>query len=268
MIQKIDSRFDATFVGLQIYWEEYDELEFLGTSALLGRSKATAATCPVNGKKVSYLYPILAERNGRILKIKYQENPGRWLVRGELTIEFEDDSSVEPIRVSFHEVENGKSYSLGPNEWQFCAASPVVAFQPRKRLTFTRVERPGQQLLRNQLISQHGGCQVTGTQCSAILEACHIIPVKSDGPDVIQNALLLRCDLHKMFDSGLIRFTCMNDNWTVEIDDAVTDAYYRKLHGTQVVDAVESGQADFLRARLDLDRESRNAPTQYKTCGS
>ena len=38
-----------------------------------------------------------------------------------------------------------------------------------------------------------------------ILETAHIRPVENDGPDDVANGLMLRVDIHRLFDSGNIR---------------------------------------------------------------
>jgi hypothetical protein len=56
--------------------------------------------------------------------------------------------------------------------------------------------------------------------------------VKNGGSDVIENALLLRRDIHALFDAGLLHFRLESDQWLVEVDSSVTDSVYGELHGT------------------------------------
>jgi putative restriction endonuclease len=46
-------------------------------------------------------------------------------------------------------------------------------------------------------------CAVTGEKTLPVLEAAHIKPYALEGPHQVQNGLLLRSDLHKLFDLGL-----------------------------------------------------------------
>jgi predicted restriction endonuclease len=64
--------------------------------------------------------------------------------------------------------------------------------------------RPAQQLLRRQALDLHGACVITGETEPAALEAAHIRPVYEGGPDTMDNVLLLRADLHRLFDAGLL----------------------------------------------------------------
>jgi putative restriction endonuclease len=50
-------------------------------------------------------------------------------------------------------------------------------------------------------------CAVTGEKTLPVLEAAHIRPYAEDGPHRVSNGLLLRSDLHKLFDLGYITVT-------------------------------------------------------------
>ncbi len=50
-------------------------------------------------------------------------------------------------------------------------------------------------------------CAVTGEHSLPVLEAAHIKPYANDGPHEICNGLLLRSDVHKLFDLGYISVT-------------------------------------------------------------
>lgn len=53
----------------------------------------------------------------------------------------------------------------------------------------------------------HGRCAVTGEHTLPVLEAAHIKPFATSGPHLVSNGLLLRSDLHKLFDTGYITIT-------------------------------------------------------------
>jgi putative restriction endonuclease len=50
-------------------------------------------------------------------------------------------------------------------------------------------------------------CAISGEKTLPVLEASHIKPYAISGPHFISNALLLRSDLHKLFDAGYITIT-------------------------------------------------------------
>lgn len=65
--------------------------------------------------------------------------------------------------------------------------------------------RARQQTLRRQLIKFHGPtCVVSGEQPLEVLDAAHIVAVADGGNHTHKNAFLLRADLHRLFDAGML----------------------------------------------------------------
>jgi putative restriction endonuclease len=50
-------------------------------------------------------------------------------------------------------------------------------------------------------------CAVTGEKTLPVLEAAHIKPFARQGPNFVRNGILLRSDLHKLFDLGYVTVT-------------------------------------------------------------
>lgn len=50
-------------------------------------------------------------------------------------------------------------------------------------------------------------CAVTGEHSLPVLEAAHIKSYAADGPHAVTNGLLLRADIHKLFDAGYVTVT-------------------------------------------------------------
>lgn len=65
--------------------------------------------------------------------------------------------------------------------------------------------RLGQGAFRVGVVDAYGGrCAVTGEKTLPVLEAAHIKPYAEEGPHEIDNGILLRSDLHILFDDGYI----------------------------------------------------------------
>jgi hypothetical protein len=65
--------------------------------------------------------------------------------------------------------------------------------------------RQGQDVFRSSLLKERGKkCEVTGTDVSALLEAAHIIPHAEGANYNTSNGLLLRVDIHTLYDSNLL----------------------------------------------------------------
>jgi hypothetical protein len=89
--------------------------------------------------------------------------------------------------------------------------------------------RPNQVQFRDALLAAYDGkCAVTGCEVKQILEAAHIIPFRGGVTDSVNNGLLLRSDIHKLFDAGLIGF----DNCRrVVVAPEIKHSMYGELHG-------------------------------------
>lgn len=79
-------------------------------------------------------------------------------------------------------------------------------------------------------------CAISGEKTLPVLEAAHIKPYAESGPHFISNALLLRSDLHKLFDCGYITIT---PELKVEVSKRIKEEFengreYYRFHGTDL----------------------------------
>lgn len=78
----------------------------------------------------------------------------------------------------------------------------------RRRVLSAVVQRRGQQRFRRLVLAAYGGaCAITGSTAEPVLEAAHIDPYAGDHTQHVTNGLLLRSDLHTLFDLHLITVT-------------------------------------------------------------
>ena len=115
--------------------------------------------------------------------------------------------------------------------------SQLVLAEPQAEYTkkyLTKV-RLGQGAFRVQLTDAYNRkCSITGERTLPVLEAAHIKPFSEAGPHRISNGILLRADLHKLFDSGYLTIT---KEYKVEISRKIKEEFengkeYYKLHGS------------------------------------
>ena len=69
-----------------------------------------------------------------------------------------------------------------------------------RRITTTKLQRD-QTRFREMLLNSDLCCAVTCESCPIVLEAAHIVPVRNGGQEVLSNGMLLRADLHRIFDA-------------------------------------------------------------------
>lgn len=78
----------------------------------------------------------------------------------------------------------------------------------RTRIEASIVIRQGQGRFRRHVLMAYGAaCCITGTTLEPVLDAAHISPYKGDHTDRPDNALLLRTDVHTLFDRHLVTVT-------------------------------------------------------------
>jgi len=83
--------------------------------------------------------------------------------------------------------------------------SPDDVIDARKRTLVSIVRRQGQGAFRKTLLKAYSGrCAVTGCSIEVLLEAAHIVPYLGADTNVVSNGLLLRADIHTLFDLGLL----------------------------------------------------------------
>jgi hypothetical protein len=74
----------------------------------------------------------------------------------------------------------------------------------RERVAREIAIRRGQSAFRRHLINAYGCCVMSGSTVIPTLEAAHIVPYQGPGTNHPSNGLLLRADLHTLFDMGLL----------------------------------------------------------------
>jgi len=94
--------------------------------------------------------------------------------------------------------------------------------------------RRGQGRFRKLLLESYDyRCAVTGCSIVSLLEAAHILPHRGTASDIVQNGLLLRADVHTLFDLGLLRVN--TTDWSIQLHEVVrADPAYDGLHGRQL----------------------------------
>jgi putative restriction endonuclease len=82
---------------------------------------------------------------------------------------------------------------------------PTNIDDARRRTLAQIVQRQGQAQFREELLRAYGSkCAISACPVYEVLEAAHIIPYKGPDTNKVGNGILLRADLHTLFDVGLI----------------------------------------------------------------
>jgi putative restriction endonuclease len=125
------------------------------------------------------------------------------------------------------------------------ASWPLVAREPSPRYGPAVLVQPrlGQGGFRLAVTEAYGSaCAVTGEHSLPALDAAHIRPFSREGPHIVANGLLLRADLHRLFDQG---YVTVSADHTLEVSKRLRADYqngrtYYPLHGTSLVNLPRS----------------------------
>jgi len=105
--------------------------------------------------------------------------------------------------------------------------------EAQKRSYYLTLARPSQSIFRQRLLIAYGGrCAITGNSVAETLEAAHVEPFSMGGGDTLQNGILLRADLHRLFDSGHMAIN--PDSLDVSVAD-LTKIDYGDIDGFKLV---------------------------------
>lgn len=99
----------------------------------------------------------------------------------------------------------------------------------RRRITRDIIDRQGQAQFRDALMKAYDGrCAETNCDSPAALEAAHIRPYRGEHTNIVANGLLLRADIHGLFDLGLLAVN--PETRAVVISDLLPGDHYKPLH--------------------------------------
>lgn len=136
----------------------------------------------------------------------FNEQQGMFLGMARITFDDSDRTSISRVE---WKPEKSNDYEVCRFESPAFLVPPALSYQSpvdvaKKSMRLIR-ERPGQVKFRRNLKSIYGNCCcITGCAVPQVLEAAHIDPYLSEASDNVRNGLLLRCDLHSLFDRYLI----------------------------------------------------------------
>ncbi len=161
-----------------------------------------------------------------------------------------------------NEIVSGKTYDLelgeGRRIWDECRqraaavagvqALPQVAGPHAGRWGSPQLAKPrlGQGTFRIGVLDAYGrACAITREHSLPVLEAAHIRSFSSEGPNEVRNGVLMRADLHRLFDKG---FITISEDHRLEVSSRLNRLYkngkpYYALAGSPVHLPAQAGDA-------------------------
>ena len=173
---------------------------------------------------------------------------------------FDQEDWIETPADWSNSIVQGKSYStddlIGKNLWnrvekllekylyieandqnknQFVFEEPAYPLYGNSILTKVRIGQGAFRVLVTDAYSRR--CSITGEKTLPVLEAAHIKPFAATGPHFISNGILLRSDMHKLFDGGYLTIT---NDLKVEISSRIKEEFQNgkecyQYHGKELL---------------------------------
>jgi hypothetical protein len=118
-------------------------------------------------------------------------------------------------------------------------------------LTYQSIKsRRGQSEFRKALLAKHdGACCISKCGAMAVLEAAHIIPHTEETNYSLTNGLLLRADIHTLYD---LNFIGIDASGKVHVSTSLKNTEYSQYHGVSIGTSVPKAMADNLAQRFEL----------------
>ena len=119
---------------------------------------------------------------------------------------------------------------LKSSQADLIAREPQDSYEQKIFVWSQIVRRQGQSSFRRELLRAYEAtCCMTETTDVAVLDAAHITPYSGRSTSTVQNGLLLRTDLHTLFDLGLIGIEPVT--LSIHVHQSIKEPAYRALHG-------------------------------------
>lgn len=130
----------------------------------------------------------------------------------------------------------------------------------RQKITVSIARRQGQSQFRKSLLdAYYSKCAITNFDAEAALEAAHIIPYSETENNHPSNGLLLRADLHTLFDLNLIVID--PKTMKVHISPVLKETEYKTIDGKEIrvpKDEMCRPNQEFLKQRLEQCKWRQN----------
>ncbi len=166
---------------------------------------------------------------------------------------------MSPVRAVWV-VPESSTRSLHCDDMDAASSEELESFVPshgdeRERILREIRIRRGQKAFRDKLIEVFNGrCGITGCCVKGVLEAAHIQPYRGEKDNHPSNGLMLRSDLHTLFDLNLLGIE--PGSRLIRIHQSARHVPYAELEGIALTTKHELSEAALLQRWQDFHRSS------------
>lgn len=184
------------------------------------------------------------------IKIHYSEQNNRGLPSDYYRRVFLWGTSI--IGVSADRQSATVIWKGNPADPQYEGAAPCQVlsqdlYQEEEREFSSRRKRK-QAAFRRSLLELQQCCAITGEKTQSALEAAHIVEAYANGPESLNNGILLRADIHRMYDASIFEIRC---DGSIGICGELSDEYRKILESKTLDKEVLDRVAEALQQRMD-----------------
>ncbi len=103
----------------------------------------------------------------------------------------------------------------------------------RKKVLAEQVRREKQGEFRRALMNAYSGsCAATGVDVPEVLQAAHIDPYRGKKSQIVTNGMLLRADIHLLYDAHLL--TVLPENNIIRVNKQFIRSFYGQFNGQSI----------------------------------
>lgn len=198
------------------------------------------------------------ERNGQEILVFYKRPTGGRSnpeFRYEGSFSYQSHSGNKPAAFILHRSAMSPAQLIAQDEVEGSNQfNPKTAQEGKDRVLASIARRRGQKAFRGALLDAYAGkCAVTGCALREVLEAAHITPYQGRRTNHVQNGLLLRSDIHTLFDLQLLSIN--SDDFTVVLAPHLSTTEYGFWNGKPInlpSDAAKRPSVDALQIQRSL----------------
>ncbi|RYZ90064.1 MAG: HNH endonuclease [Proteobacteria bacterium] len=152
-----------------------------------------------------------------------------FLETGEYPADFNTGEMILPLtRMKIKVVKKSELARVDLKQIEPFELSQVLDKDERERVLTSLVIRRGSEKFRSAVMKAYNNrCAFTGEKTAFVLEAAHIFPYKGAPTDHVQNGILMRSDIHSLFDQHLI--TINHATFEIRVSPLLRGTYYFKF---------------------------------------
>jgi hypothetical protein len=166
--------------------------------------------------------------------------PGISQIKGYIQV---NEDTIRKTLSGIEELEENKDFD------------PKNVEDARERIARSIAYRRGQPKFRKLLLKEfEEKCAITGCNVKETLEAAHIIPYKGEQTNVLENGLLLRADIHTLFDLGLI--TVNPGDMTILISPELKGTLYMEFNSKNLF--IKENLSEKIKEALEVHFQSHH----------